>query len=356
LAVLPYAAVRNPVDATAQVFNDFGLVRTFLRTMLEEGQFDAVVAFFTMLAATTNAADELTGALEELRPRFPSTPVILSLLAPPEITERYENGGFMMFEDPTRAVAAAATLARFGRFFEAGMGSQPPPPPPGPQPVPRHRLSESGALQLLQSWGVPSATSVVVHSADEAVAAAEALGGRVVLKVDSPDLPHKTEVGGVIVGLSGESAIRAGYDTLLSRVARNRPEARIHGVLVAAEAPAGVEVVVGVQVDPSAGPVVMLGLGGILVELLDDVVFRLAPFGTHEAERMIADLRFARVLDGVRGAPRSDVQALAALLSRVSVFAAAEAERIASVDLNPVRVLPAGEGVLALDALIIPAG
>ena len=119
-------------------------------------------------------------------------------------------------------------------------------------------------------------------------------------------------------------------------------------------APDGVEAVIGVQNDPTFGPVVMVGLGGVLIEVLEDVAFRLAPFGVDEARRMIAELKGAKLFEGVRGAPPADVDALAELLATISVFAASEAARIESVDLNPVRVLPKGQGVVALDALIVP--
>ena len=112
--------------------------------------------------------------------------------------------------------------------------------------------------------------------------------------------------------------------------------------------------VIGVQNDPTFGPVVMVGLGGVLIEVLEDVAFRLAPFGVDEARRMIAELKGAKLFEGVRGAPPADVDALAELLATISVFAASEAARIESVDLNPVRVLPKGQGVVALDALIVP--
>ena len=150
--------------------------------------------------------------------------------------------------------------------------------------------------------------------------------------------------------------MRAAYTTLVERVPLARPDAAIDGVIVAAMAPAGVEAVIGVQNDPTLGPVVMVGLGGVLIEVLEDVAFRLAPFGVGEARRMIGELKGAKMFAGVRGAPPADVEALAQLLARVSVFAAAEAERIVSVDLNPVRVLAKGQGVVALDALIVPAG
>jgi acyl-CoA synthetase (NDP forming) len=156
-----------------------------------------------------------------------------------------------------------------------------------------------------------------------------------------------------VVGVSADTAAAA-YDGLMGRVSQAMPETRIDGVLVAAMAPEGVETVIGVQNDPTFGPVVMVGLGGILVEVLEDVAFRLAPFGVDEARRMIAELKGAKIYEGVRGAPPADVDALAELLAKVSVFAAAQGARLESVDLNPVRVLPRGKGCVALDALIVP--
>jgi len=353
--LLPYAAVRNPVDITAQAFNDLSLIGTNLRLMLEEGDYDVVVAFFTVVAGSRAIADGLIRTMAETRERFPDRSIILSLIAAADIVKRYEDGGYPVFEDPTRAVAAAAALTRFGRFFARPAELPPPPVPMEAPPVPAEALAEHRAADLLEAWGVPFVARRLAASADDAVAAASAIGGRVVLKIASPDIAHKTEIGGVIVGVDGDDAVRRGYDTLIERARRAVPEARIDGVIVAAMAADGVEAVIGVQRDPTFGPVVMVGLGGVLIEVLEDVAFRLAPFGVDEARRMIAGLKGAKLFAGVRGAPPADVEALAELLARVSVFAAAEAERIDSVDLNPVRVLPVGRGVVALDALIVPA-
>lgn len=351
--LLPFAAVRNPVDITAQAFNDLSLITTNMRMMLDEGGYDVVVAFFTMIAASRYIADDLIKTLEETRERFPDKSIILSLIAPPEIVRHYENGGYPVFEDPTRAVAAAAVISRFGRFFARKQEVQPSAAPSGALPVPARQLGEHEASDLLESWGVPFVARRLVTSAHEAVEAVRAVGGKAVLKIASPDILHKTEVGGVMVGV-GEDNAAAAYDGLVSRVSGAAPEARVDGVLVAAMAPEGVETVIGVQNDPTFGPVVMVGLGGILVEVLEDVSFRLAPFGIDEARRMIAELKGAKIYGGVRGAPAADVDALAELLSKVSVFAASEGPRIESVDLNPVRVLPKGQGCVALDALIVP--
>lgn len=354
-ALLPYAAVRNPVDVTAQAFNDLSLVGTNLRLMLEQGGYDVVVAFFTVVAGSRAMADALVATLAETRAAFADRAIILSLVASPEIVRKYEDGGYPVYEDPTRAVAAAAALTRFGRFFARPVEPAPPAIPGGAPQVPARMLAEHEATDLLEAWGVPFVARRLARSADEAAAAAAAIGGRVVLKIASTDIPHKTEVGGVIVGVEGPDAVRAGYATLVERVGQARPDAAVEGVIVAAMAPDGVEAVIGVHRDPTFGPVVMVGLGGVLIEVLEDVAFRLAPFGVAEARRMIASLKGAKVFAGVRGAPPADVEALADLLARVSVFAAAEADRVDSVDLNPVRVLPAGQGVVALDALIVAA-
>ena len=179
-----------------------------------------------------------------------------------------------------------------------------------------------------------------------------------VLKIVSADIAHKSDVGGVMLDLADEAAVRLAHTRIRDRVARALPDARIDGVLVAAMIPAGVETVLGVVRDPLFGPIVMVGLGGIFVELLRDVVFRPAPFAVADAHEMIDQLRGRALLDGVRGAPPADVDALAEALALLSLFAAANADTIASIDINPFVVLARGQGAIALDALIetVPNG
>jgi acyl-CoA synthetase (NDP forming) len=178
----------------------------------------------------------------------------------------------------------------------------------------------------------------------------------VVLKIVSPDILHKTEIGGVLLDLRDAPAVRAGCEALLRRAREAAPEARIDGVLVAKMAPkGGVETIIGVARDPSFGPVVMFGLGGVFVEVLKDVTFRRAPFGHAEAHRMMREVRGFALLEGARGAPPCDVEALAETLVRVSRFAAANAATIGSIDINPYVVFPEGQGGVALDAVVLPA-
>ena len=176
-------------------------------------------------------------------------------------------------------------------------------------------------------------------------------GPRPAIKIASPDIAHKTEVGGVAVNIPADQA-EARAARMLADIAQAAPKARIEGLLVAPMAPEGVETIIGVSRDPVLGPVVMFGLGGVFVEVLRDVTFRAAPFDRAEAHRMIRDIRGYPMLEGVRGAGRADIEALAQLLSDLSRFAFAHRDQVAGIDLNPVRVLPEGQGVLALDALI----
>ena len=155
-----------------------------------------------------------------------------------------------------------------------------------------------------------------------------------------------------MLDIDSPEAARAGFETLQARAAAAGIAAE--GVLVAPMVAGGVETILGVQHDPLFGPAVMFGLGGIFVEALGDVVFRLAPFGLDEARRMIREIRGFKVLQGLRGAPPADLEALAEALARLSVLAAAAGARVESIDVNPFLVLPQGRGAVALDALVVP--
>ena len=358
LETLPFAAPRNPVDITGQAFNDVSLISRNLKVMLEEGEFDAIVAFFTMVASSRYVADDLVETLSEARERFPDKLILLSIIAGEEIRRYYEERGYPIYADPLPAVDAASALMHFGASFARGAGAPPPELPNGALPVPDRAVAEHEAKAVLASAGVPVVEERLCKTAGEAVAAARDLGGihggAVAMKVASPEITHKTEIGGVALGVSGDDAVRATFENLSAAVATHRPDATLDGILVAPMISGGVEVVIGVQNDETFGPAVMVGLGGVLVEVLDDVSLRLAPFGVDEAGRMIDELRGRRILDGVRGAPPADVNALAEALASLSVFAAANADRFESIDVNPVMVRPEGQGAVAVDALIVP--
>jgi acyl-CoA synthetase (NDP forming) len=199
--------------------------------------------------------------------------------------------------------------------------------------------------------------SSLATTRDDALAAAGRLGFPLVAKVASEDIAHKTEVGGVAIGLADAAAVGAAWDRIHASVRTRAPQARVQGLLIERMAPpGGVEVLVGVSRDPVFGPVLTFGLGGIHVELFQDVARRLLPLTRGEAERMVREPRSFALLDGARGRPKADVTALVDLLMAVSDFVAAQGYRIDEIDLNPVWVGPAGQGVMALDAVIVGRG
>lgn len=203
------------------------------------------------------------------------------------------------------------------------------------------------------SAGIPMTREVVAKTADEAARQATEIGFPVVLKIASPDIQHKSDIGGVLLKLADAEAVRAGFDTIMQRVRKAEPNARIDGVVVAQMITGGVETILGVNRDPVFGPVVMFGIGGVFVEAFKDVAFRVAPFGEAEARAMIDEVKGRVMLRGLRGAPPADEAALVRALAQLSSFAAANADVIETIDINPFVVLPAGQGAVALDALIV---
>lgn len=354
-ALLPFAAVRNPVDVTAQVLNDLSLIGKNLEVMLKEGGCDSVVVFLSTVGMNPVMMPVLAETLIGMRKAFPDPLIVLSTMAKRELMRSVEDAGFLNFEDANRAIRAVGALVEYGRHFARQGRSAPLPPlPKGLPEIPKRTLGEFEAKQILAAAGIPVAKEQMAKSPEEAERAATGFGFPVVLKIASPDIAHKSEIGGVLVGLASGGEVRAGFATLMERARSRAPAARIDGVIVAPQVQGGVEVILGVNRDPVFGPVVMFGLGGIFVEVLKDVTLRLAPFGVEEARRMIREVKGFPLLDGARGRPKADVEALAQTLSRLSAFAAAQPDAIETLDINPFIVLPEGQGGVAVDALIVP--
>jgi acetyltransferase len=217
----------------------------------------------------------------------------------------------------------------------------------------RATLSESESKRLLAAWGVASAREVLATSAEAAVEAAERLGFPVALKVDSPDILHKTEAGAVRLNLCDSAQVRTAYAEILASAKAYAPQARIGGVSVQEMVGDGVEVIVGVSCDPQLGPVLLFGSGGVMVEVYNDVALRRCPITRAEAQAMIAEVKGARLLRGFRGRPAADVDALEDTLVRVSHLAMHVEGHLAELDINPLTVLPAGQGVRAVDGLVV---
>ena len=347
--LVPFCAPRNPVDATAQVSNDVTLVKTFTESMVRDGGYSTVLGFFSM-TASSRRWPSISEQLNAVKNENPGRLYALSVIVPPEGRDALEADGWVVHEDPTRAVVAIDAMGRFGAAFAKPAGAPAPSVPP--VTLPAVTPTEAEAKRLLATAGIASAPEAECIDADAAVAAADRFGFPVVMKILSPDILHKSEIGGVLLDVSDAAGVREGFATLLSRAKTAAPTARIEGVLVAKQLKGGVECILGIHRDPVFGPMAMFGLGGIFVEILKDVVFHRCPFGPDVAEEMIRSIKGAPLLLGARGRKKADVKALADTLSRLSAFAVAAGPKLESIDLNPVFAMPEGEGAFAVDAVI----
>jgi acetate---CoA ligase (ADP-forming) len=348
-SLLSFAATRNPVDCTAQALNQLDLVGKFGLSMVHDGGYKSLLVFFSQAGGAKSIVPGLRAELRRIREAAPDRLCVLSVLGPPETVRLYQDDGFLVFEDPARAVAAIAAMGRLGDAFAAETAE-----PRRPKTAPAGQLSrtpnEAEAKRRLAASGIAIAEEVLVTSAAQARQAAEAIGLPVVMKIVSADIAHKTEIGGVITGIGSADEAEAAYSVLMRRGAEARPDAALDGVLVARQIEGGVECIMGVMRDPVFGPVAMFGLGGIHVEVLKDVVLRRCPFDADEAARLIGSIRGFPLLKGVRGRPGVDLDALATMLSRLSWAAVELGDNLVSIDLNP--VIARRDGAWAVDAVI----
>ena len=221
----------------------------------------------------------------------------------------------------------------------------------------RVAFSEHESKELIAAWGIPITREATAASPEAAVAAAETIGYLVALKVDSPDILHKTEAGVIRLGLTDAAQVRAAYGDIMSNAAAAAPAgAAINGALVQEMVSGGVEVIIGVSYDAQLGPTLLFGVGGVMVEVYNDVALRLCPITRPEALEMINQVKGSRLLHGFRGTPPADIDALAAALVSVSQLAVNLEGTLAELDINPLMVLPAGQGIKAADALAVFRG
>ncbi|MCD6428569.1 MAG: acetate--CoA ligase family protein [Desulfurococcales archaeon] len=216
----------------------------------------------------------------------------------------------------------------------------------------RSKLLEHEAYEVLSIYGLPTPKAGLAKSSEEAVRIAESVGYPVVLKIVSPDIVHKSDVGGVKVGLKSKEEVVKAFDEIMNNVAKYAPKAKVTGILVQEMVPEALEVIVGTTRDPTFGPVVLFGLGGIFVEVLKDVSFRITPVTKYDAEMMLSEIKAAKILDGYRGMPPRDKEALVDIIMKISKFME-EQEDVTDVDLNPIMVFEKGKGAKIADARIL---
>ncbi|MCP1400996.1 acetate--CoA ligase family protein [Achromobacter insolitus] len=352
---VPFASGRNPVDVTGQAVSEPGLLLATADDMLADGRYDALAVFLAAAGSSEALWPTFEAFARQMQARHPGVPLAISALFPPARRRELERLGCLVFPDPSAAIRTIGAVAGLGSGPAPGVvEASPATADAGALPL-LDAYNEVQAMELLRQAGLPASPCVLAGDADAAVRAAASLGAACVLKVVSPDITHKSDVGGVKLNVQGDDALRSAYADILAAVRQHRPDARIDGVLVAPMAPKGVECIAGVHCDPVFGPVVMFGLGGVFVEVLKDVSFRLAPFGRDDALAMIREIKGYALLQGARGAPPCDIGALAEALAALSRFAHARRADFSSAEINPLLALPEGQGVVALDAVVIRA-
>ena len=344
-----YGMVSNPVDVTGNVVNDPGFVRTAMQALAQSDAVDSVVIY-----APGYMLDRMADDLCAVSAQFSKLFVAIDTGAA-KTREQLRASSVPVFEDIGVAVSALAPFLlwqerrRHNRWLAVRHQAR-----PGRVALPSS-LDEYRTKQLLAQHGVPAAQERVATTADEAAAAADAIGYPVVLKVLSADIAHKTEAGGVRLRLQDAAQVRQAFDEVLASARRYDPQARIEGALVCRMESGVAELIVGATRDPVFGMTLTVGLGGVLTELYQDVSHRLLPVDESIAREMLQELKAYPLLTGYRGRAQADVDAACAAIAAFSRTVLALGEQVAEVEVNPLLVRQQGQGVCMLDALVIPA-
>jgi acyl-CoA synthetase (NDP forming) len=356
LELVPFASARNPVDATAQMSSRPDLLQKILSAVVADDRCDAIVLPLPFSLHMPRLRSVYMEALRHIRAQYPDRPVILCVDGPPDALAELHAMGYPTVESFDGCCAVVAALMRLQAAAKAPKDVSHPAIAKGAPLSADAFRHELGAKRALAEAGIPVLTERLAANADAAARAAREIGFPVVLKIASPDLPHKTEVGGVAVGLRSEAEVRQAHAAMLGSVGAKAPGAAIDGVIVAPMAQGLSELILGSRVDPVFGPVVMVGLGGIFAEIVQDIAVQMAPVSEAQAMAMLRSLKAFAVLNGARGRRRTDLEAAARAIAALSRFAVAHAETVSEIDINPLLLKAEGEGAVALDALLVPHG
>lgn len=351
--VIPgFGSAANPVDVTGQFVAQPELLRDSVRIVLDDPQVHVGIVWLQLMDAHV---DVLVQIFDEIKAQATKPFVVCWVAASDTAVKRLHERGIAVLRGAEPAVDAVAALVQYGAARRQWLADRAArerielpaldlPPVSGIVPT-------LAAARLLHACGVATAECALATTAEEAQRAAARFGYPVALKIESPDIPHKTEAHGVALDLHDASAVERAFAEIIAAAWRFKADARIDGVIVQRMASRGIECVIGLKHDPVFGPVVMAGLGGVFIEVLKDIVFRRAPVTEAEALAMLDELRGAAILDGVRGKPAADRAALANLIAAVSRFGAAAGGRLRELDVNPVIVDAAG--AVAVDWLMM---
>ena len=342
----------NPLDLTAQALVDPDLYRKTMQPLLADDRFAAIV-FGVIISSPLMARRKNEPILQAMRDFKPTKPVILAMLgdeaeAPPDLISDFRALGVPFMRSPERALRALARLAKFAQQsqIEAQSGAA-----SAREPLPKGILPEHISKQLLAPFGVPAPPGALATSLEDALKTARRIGYPVALKAQSAALSHKSDAGGVVLSLADDEQLTQGWKKLFANLTRAKPDLHLDGVLVEAMSARGVELIIGARNDPEWGAVLMIGLGGIFAEVLQDARVLSADLDAKAIAHEIGKLKGAALLQGFRGDSPRDIESAAAIAAALGAFVRAHPE-VSEIDINPVVVYPEGQGALALDALI----
>ncbi len=374
MPVIPeYGTVGNPLDTTGQAATQPEIVEGSLVAMAEDPNIHTVIygqAYPSRVDLTTPVGE----VLRTMPERYPDKNFfIMSLVTgrvqegrrydqdPVEPTMKWDGIPFLQgTENSLRAVRSLIRYADFQRTRQVGTR------PSGAESEMAEQaralvaaangkpLVERAAKDLLTLYGIPVTRERLATNADEAVVAAQAIGYPVVLKIESPDIAHKTEAGGVLLNIADDGAVRTGFETVIANAWKYKPEAQLGGVLVQEMVSGGRELILGMTRDPVYGPAVAVGLGGIFVEVLKDVALGVPPLTEHDSRAMLSRLRGVAILEGTRGAAPADTDAVVDILGKFSQLCLDLRDVVSEIDINPLLVFDRGAGARVVDCLIVP--
>jgi acetyl coenzyme A synthetase (ADP forming)-like protein len=356
----PAAATGNPVDVLGDAMAD--RYKFAVETVLRDGRVYVVVVLLTPQAMTESM--ETAVGLAEIMKRDPGKPIIAVFMGGNSVKEAAEylnDNGIPCYDFPEKGIKTISAMYEYSRFLR-----EPVYPPARFKDVNQETVREvidrarkdgrvvllsNEAADVVEAYGITAPENHLAQSPEEAAIYAEELGYPVVLRIVSPDILHKTDVGGVVLNLNSAEEVASAYNGIITNVSRYMPRARIYGVMVYHMVPKGREMIIGMSQDIQFGPLIMFGLGGIYVNFLKDVSFRLAPLSEPEAREMIEETKAFTLLKGIRGEPPSDIESIKMTLLRVGQLVS-DFPEIVEMDINPIIVYGEEEGCTALDVKI----
>lgn len=359
--VIPaFGCAQNPIDVTAQSLNQGEEFKKCLKLLLASDELDMLIVAITMATgemAKKIGRDIAEAALDTEKPLVVSWSV--GQVAKPGFDVLTESG-VPLYHSPARAVKALGALYHYATF-KRGWSL------PEAVKIKEDRsakvqaalkqsskaLSEHATKEILELYGLPVTKEYLAENAEKAVQIAEKMGYPIVMKIDSPDILHKTEAGGVALDIRSTEQVKTNFLEMMEKGKAYNPQAKINGILMQEQVPQGVEIIVGLQRDPVLGSQIMFGLGGIFVEVLKDVVLKPVPLSRVDAYKMLQDIKGAALLNGVRGRQALDQEALVEILLGVSQLAVEAGDTLLSLDINPVMVLEQGKGAKILDGVLV---